>query len=91
MRFSITRLCGGMALMVSSKDNLDIDLAHASKVFSGEGEITQIDDAMMVMKWNKMEVTIYPQGKVMFHPLTDKETALKYTSELLNKLILKSD
>jgi len=77
--------------MVSSKDDLNIDLAHASEVFSGVGEITQIDDAMMVMKWNKMEVTIYPQGKVMFHPLTEKETALKYASELLNKLVLRTD
>ena len=73
--------------MVSSKDDLNIDLAHASEVFAGVGDITQIDDAMMVMKWNKMEVTIYPQGKVMFHPLTDKETALKYASELLNRLV----
>ena len=91
MRFSITRLCGGMALMVSSKENLNLDLAHASEVFSGIGEITQIDDVMMVMKWNRMEVTIYPQGKVMFHPLTDKDTARKYASELLNSLVQISD
>ena len=77
--------------MVSSKEDLKIDLTRASDVFSGIGEITQIDDAMMVMKWKKMEVTVYPQGKVMFHPLTDKDTAIKYASELLNSLIQSTD
>ena len=87
MRFTITMLCGGLALMVSSKEKLDIDLSRAHDVFSNIGEITQIDDSMLVMRWNGMEVTVYPQGKVMFHPLKDKEAALDYASELLNKLL----
>ena len=41
---------------------------------------------MLVMSWKGMEVTLYSQGKVMFHPLSDRDTAISYASEILGML-----
>lgn len=87
MRFSITRLCGGKALMVSSNTDLGLDMVKSANLLSDIGEIKENDELMIVMTWNEMEVTIYPQGKVMFHPLSDRETAVKYATELLGILV----
>ena len=86
MKFSIARLCGGQALMAVSVDIMDIDMEAAAKKIAEEGlEITSKDDQMIVYKWNGMETTLYRPGKVMFFPLSDKATCIKYATEILEK------
>lgn len=86
MRFSIARLCGGQALMAVSVDIMDIDMEAAARKIEDEGlEITSKDDQMIVYKWNDMETTLYRPGKVMFFPLSDKATCIKYATEILEK------
>jgi hypothetical protein len=86
MKFSIARLCGGKALMVSPDEDLGIDMERAADVLSSIGEMKENDDMMMVVSWNGMEITVYPQGKIMFYPLSDRETAVKYASDILAML-----
>jgi len=83
MKFSIARLCGGKALMVSPDTDLQIDIKNAASVLSGIGVIKEKDDLMIIMSWNDMEVTVYTQGKIMFHPLSDRDTAVKHASYLI--------
>ena len=86
MKFSIARLCGGQALMAVSVDIMDIDMEAAARKIEEEGlEITSKDDQMIVYKWNDMETTLYKPGKVMFFPLSDKATCIKYATEILEK------
>ncbi|MBE6525475.1 MAG: hypothetical protein IJF47_06580 [Candidatus Methanomethylophilaceae archaeon] len=87
MRFAITRLCGGKALMCASRDILDLDMDKARSVLSELGPIKVDDDMMLVSEWGEMEITLYPQGKVMFHPLSEKEKAVEYATEILNKIL----
>ncbi len=87
MRFTTARLCGGKSLMAISADPMDIDMAKAAETISSRGlDITQQDDMMIVFQWNGMEVTLYPQGKVMYFPLEDKSLCIKYATELLESL-----
>ncbi|NLN71930.1 MAG: hypothetical protein GX137_03970 [Thermoplasmatales archaeon] len=83
MRFTVTRLCGGKALMATSKEELRVDMDRADAFISGEGKVKSRDDLMMTAEWRGMEITLYPQGKVMFFPLSDKDTAIKYAAEIL--------
>lgn len=88
MRFTIARLCGGEALMAISADVLDIDMTKAKGCLMSKGyNIKQSDDLMIVFDWNGMETTLYPQGKVMFFPLQDKTSCIKYATEILDALI----
>lgn len=83
MMFSITRLCGGKALMAASKEVQNIDLEKATKALEKFGPVKQKDEMMIVFSWKEMEVTLYPQGKVMFFPLMEKELAIQYATEIL--------
>jgi len=84
MRYSVTRLCGGKALMASPREQLDIDMECAAASLSAVGEIKSTDEMMIVLSWKEMEVTLYKQGKVMFHPLDDRNTAVSYADEILS-------
>jgi len=87
MRFNITRLCGGKALMASPSEMFDLDLDEVTKILQDEFEIKKNDGGLMlIMGWKDMEVTLYPQGKIMFHPLSDKDLAIEYATYILNRL-----
>lgn len=88
MNFSVIRMCGGKALIASSSEQLNIDLNHASNILAHEGFKINKNDAglMLIMNWKEMEITLYPQGKVMFFPLTEKEMAIEYASMIINKV-----
>ena len=86
MKFSIARLCGGQALMAVSVDPMDIDMEAAAEKIASEGlPIQTKDDQMIVYTWNGMETTLYKPGKVMFFPLSDKATCIKYATEILDQ------
>lgn len=88
MKFTTMRLCGGEALMAISADELNINMDDAEGILAKMGyPIKQKDDMMMVIEWNDMETTIYPQGKVMFFPLKDRSLCIKYATEILDKII----
>jgi len=87
MRFTTTRLCGGEALMAVSSEELNLDLILAAEVFEKEGfEIKEKDDMMLIMIWNGMETTVYPQGKIMFFPLKDKKLCIDHATFLIGMI-----
>jgi len=87
MRYSVTRLCGGKALMAAPREPLNIEMSDAAAILSRTCEIKSCDDMMLVMSWKGMEVTLYTQGKVMFHPLDDRNAAIAYANEILAQFI----
>ena len=86
MRFTVTRLCGGKALMAASKNEMDLDMDRAEQVMAERGEVKSKDAMMLVSQWGEMEVTVYPQGKVMFYPLADKDKAVEYATDIIERI-----
>ena len=88
MKFTVTRLCGGKALMAASSGMMDIDLESAAQKLSDDGftKKKNEDNLMMILEWKGMEVTLYPQGKVMFYPLSEKDLAIEYATMILEKV-----
>ena len=88
MRFTTVRLCGGEALMAVSADELDLNMGTVSRRMEEDGfTVKKMDEMMLIVDWNGMETTIYPQGKVMFFPLKDRALCIKYATEILEKLV----
>ena len=84
MRYSVTRLCGGKALMASPRETIEVDMEKAASVLSKVGELRSSDGMMTVISWKGMEVTVYQNGKVMFHPMDDRNAAITCADEILS-------
>lgn len=82
----MTRLCGGKALMAASRDPMAIDMGRAAEALADMGPVKHLDEFMLVIDWNGIEVTLYPQGKVMFHPLADRDLAVEYATSILARV-----
>ena len=65
MKFTITRLCGGKALMASPAETMSIDLDKAAEILSEDGFTKKRNEEglMLIMDWNGIEVTLYTQIK----------------------------
>lgn len=72
--------------MCTSRDVMSLDMEKARGVLESRGEIKSFDEMMAVSQWNEMEVTLYPQGKVMFYPLSDKDKAVEYATEIISEI-----
>lgn len=73
--------------MAISADLMDIDMDRAAKILESEGcTIKEKDDMILVFDWNGMEVTLYPQGKVMYLPQTDRNQCIADATKLLEKI-----
>ncbi|MDY0293624.1 MAG: hypothetical protein RBQ77_03525 [Candidatus Methanomethylophilaceae archaeon] len=86
MRFTVARLCGGKALMATPREPLEIDLDRAGEILADESSVRQKEDMILVLEWNGMETTLYPQGKIMFYPLEDRDLCIRYASDILNRI-----
>ncbi len=87
MRFTTARLCGGKALMAISADMMDLDMDKAARILESEGcRIKEKDEMLLVFEWQGKEVTLYPQGKVMYLPQTDRAECIRDATELLEKI-----
>jgi len=73
--------------MAVSSEELDLDLTRATEIFEKEGfEIKEKDDMMLIVIWNGMETTVYPQGKIMFFPLKDKKLCIDHATMLISMI-----
>jgi hypothetical protein len=73
--------------MCASRELMELDMDEARTVLESRGEIKSFDEMMIVSQWNEMEVTLYPQGKIMFYPLSDKDKAVEYATEIMTGII----
>jgi len=73
--------------MVTPREPLGIDTERAAEILSPDAEIKSADEMMLVMSWKGMEVTVYAQGKIMFHPLDGRDDSVAYANEILGVLI----
>lgn len=88
MKFTISRLCGGKAIMAVPREEMDIDTMKAAKILEQEGyEVKQKDELMIIFTWRDMVTTLYSRGKVMFFPLSDKNLCIEYAAIILNSVV----
>lgn len=84
MMYTITRLCGGEALMLVPRDyieNLNLEMLLDSLL--ADGYTARMDGLMIIMGWQGMEVTVYESGKLMFYPLKEKGEAIEHANRIM--------
>ncbi len=86
MRFTVTRLCGGRALMMIPREDIRIDIELAAERLQDFTEEVRTDGAMVICNWRGMEMTVYEPGKVMLFPLKERLEGIKYAKEVLERL-----
>jgi len=86
LKFTVTRLCGGRALMMVPREDIVLDMDHAVNLLGEVTEDVRRDGLMVLCMWRGLEMTLYEQGKVMFFPLQERSQGIVLATEILEVL-----
>ena len=80
--------CTADAFEVIPKEELRLDLGQCERMLKGKGyEIVSNPGVMLVVR-RGIEMTLYPHGRVLLHPVESKELAETLAQELFTALEL---
>ena len=82
MEFLAVKPCKFDAYEAVPKGNISLNLDACEQILSKSGyEILASPKVMLVVKKN-VEISIYPRGRLLIHPVKDREEAERIAKEL---------
>lgn len=89
MKFKVERICRTDSMSAIPRDRLRIDLAASAERLREEGMPVEPFELYMVARLEGLEATVYPSGRVLFHPLNDKARAKELAEKLIALMVMK--
>jgi len=68
------------------KGRVSLDLDECRKALEGKGYEVLSDAGVMLVVKKEIEITVYPHGRLLLHPVKDRETALKAARALYDSI-----
>jgi ArsR family metal-binding transcriptional regulator len=86
MEFTAIKPCRFDAYEAVPKGRLSLDLDECEKSLAQKGyEVISNAGVMLVLK-KGVEITLYPHGRLLLHPVGEREEALRIARELYDAL-----
>lgn len=86
MEFMAVKPCRFEAYEAVPKGRISLDLDECERVLAAKGyEILSNPGVMLVLR-KEIEITLYPHGRLLLHPVGDREAALRIARELYGAL-----
>lgn len=82
MRFRVERICRSDSMSVIPLDKVRFDLSRSCRSLKANGYDVERHELYLIVKSGSLEMTVYGSGRVLFHPLNDKERAKELAQEL---------
>jgi hypothetical protein len=86
LEFLALRPCKGDMFEAVPKDRLTLDLGRCRQLLTEGGFEVISDVGVMLTVQKDVEITLYPHGRLMMYPVTSKEEAAGYASEIYSLL-----
>lgn len=86
MRFKLVRVCESNALAAVPQESKRFDLAKAATALKGAGYSVDEQSVMLIARKGKAEYTLYPNGRLLLHPASDKEEAKRAAESLYSAI-----
>lgn len=86
MEFMAVKPCRFDAYEAVPKGRVNLDLDGCERELAKKGyQILSNAGVMLVVK-KEVEITVYPHGRLLLHPVADRETALRVAREVYDAL-----
>lgn len=86
LEFLPVKPCKYDAFEVVPKEKVSLDLLKTEKILAMNGyEILSNPRVMLVVR-KGVEITVYPRGRLLIHPVREREEAERLAKELYSKL-----
>ncbi len=88
MKFRIIRICKSEAMSAVPQSPIRFDLERSSASLRDNGYEVQENPVMVIAKKDKMEITLYMNGRLLVTPATDKNAVRELAETFYSYLVL---
>ena len=86
LEFLAVKPCKFDAYEAVPKTKVDLDLDRCEKILAGKGYKILANPKVMLVVKKEVEMTLYPRGRLLMHPVKDRSEASKRAKELYDAL-----
>jgi hypothetical protein len=87
MRFKVERICRTDSLSAVPMERVRFDLLASAMNLEREGIAVEKQELYLIIKMDDLDLTAYPSGRVLFHPLNDKKRATELVQRLFSMMV----
>lgn len=81
MNYKIVRICDSAALSVIPREPVRFDIERCGKILEAQGlEVDELG-VMVTASLGGVEITLYPNGRLMLYPASDKKEAARIADQ----------
>ncbi len=75
MKFKVMKICDSEAVSAVPQEPVRFDLQRCQDILESEGCEVENAAVMLTVSWGEIEITQYRNGRLMIHPVREKERA----------------
>ncbi|MDD1771634.1 MAG: hypothetical protein LUQ09_01795 [Methanomassiliicoccales archaeon] len=87
MKFKVERICCYDSMSAMPMDRTRLDLKASEMRLREAGFEVEPQDLYLTVNIDEMDVTIYPGGRVLIHPMNDKAKAKELAQKIFDLLV----
>ena len=87
MKFRVERVCRSDSMSAIPMEKVRFDLPASVSSIRGRGYVVEPQELYLIVKFEELDVTVYPSGRVLIHPLNDKARAKTLAQALFDMMV----
>ncbi len=87
MRFRVERICRTDSMSAVPMEKVRFDLPASAESIGKAGYTVETHELYLVMTVDGLDVTVYPSGRVLIHPINDKKRAKELAQRLFEMMV----
>ncbi|HUT27455.1 MAG TPA: hypothetical protein VMW85_05360 [Methanomassiliicoccales archaeon] len=91
MKFKVERICRTDSMSAIPMERIRFDLKASVETIEQAGHAVESQELYLAIKMEGLDVTIYPSGRMLIHPLNDKPKAKELAQRVFSFLIEETD
>ena len=87
MKFKVERVCRTDSMSAIPRESIRFDLPASAKALEALGTPVELHELYLIVRMDSMDITVYPSGRVLLHPLNDKTRAKELAQRLFEMMV----
>jgi len=87
MKFKVERICCTGSMSAIPMNRVRFDLAASAEKLRDKGYEVEPQELYLVVKAGELDVSIYSSGRVLIHPMDDKNKAKEFAQTIFDLMV----
>jgi len=87
MKFKVERICRTDSMSAIPMESVRFNIPASAEAMQGRGMAVEPHELYLVVMIDDLDLTVYPSGRVLLHPLNDKTRAKELAQRMFEMMV----